>query len=269
MAIAVDAGNQLRDQQVVNEPGEIVFLPTRASREGFERVRGEASVEALLTELSVHERRLLTDFKDFNKATGPKAWKKRQQILFVARIDALAIINCARRMERIARDLQRRLGNNSHIMAALQTFRRSASHVTDLRNISEHLDEYVVGAGRIDGSARVEPGEVFEIAIEGEDVVLAARSRSARILGVAAAVRDLCRCVHRTTEARFMEIDWADGVDFDFAIIEEDGTARILREEEYPPGVLRAKAAMARTGQNGMPFSQQVREKCPDCDSPL
>ncbi|MFC7527570.1 hypothetical protein [Actinoplanes sp. GCM10030250] len=269
IAIAVDAGDQLREQKGVDEPGEIVFLPTRASREGFERLRGETSLEALLQELSIHERRLAADLKNFNNAVGPRAWNKRQQVQFVARIDALAIINCARRMERIARDLHKRLNNNGHIIAALRTFSQKTFHVTDLRNISEHLDEYAVGAGKIDGAAMVEPGDVFEIVIEREDVVLAARSRSARILSVASAVRDLCRCVQDTTKARFMELTWADGVNFDFAIIEEDGTARILREDEYPPGLLDAKADMAHATKSGIPFSQQVRGYCPHCGSPL
>ncbi|WP_146167568.1 hypothetical protein [Micromonospora sp. MH33] len=269
VAIAVDAGNQLREQKLVHEPGEIVFLPTRASREGSERLKGEASMDALLRELAVHERRLLADLKNFNNATGAKAWNKRFRVQFVARVDGLAIINCARRMERIARDLQKRLNGNPHIMAALQVFRQRTSHVTDLRNIAEHLDEYVVGGGKIDGAAQTEPGEVFDILIDQEDVVLAARGRSARILDVASAVRDLCQCVQRTTEARFMELTWADGVDFDYAIIEQDGTSRILREDEYPPGLLGAKAATAQASKSGIPFSQQVRGNCTDCGSPL
>ncbi|WP_327034283.1 hypothetical protein [Micromonospora ureilytica] len=269
MLIAVDAGNQLRDQKIVNEPGQIVFLPTRASREGFERLSGEASMDALLQELAVHERRLLKDLKDFNDATGPRAWAKRFRVQFIARVDALAVINCARRMERIARDLQRRLNGNMHINAALQTFRQRTSHVTDLRNISEHLDEHVVGAGQIDGAEHREPGEVFEIRMDREDVVLSARSRSARILSVASAVKDLCQCVQRTTEARFMELTWADGVKFDHAIIEQDGTSRTLREDEYSLILLEAIEAMAQASENGNPFFQQISEECPSCGSGL
>ncbi|MEU8240172.1 hypothetical protein AB0C07_18150 [Actinoplanes missouriensis] len=269
MAIALDAGAQLRDQKIIHEPGEIVFLPTRASREGFERLQGEASMETLLRELAIQESRLAADIKNYNNAAGPRAWKKRESIAFLARIDALSIINCARRMERIARDLRTRLGGNSHLSAALQVFRQNTAHVTDLRNISEHLDEYVVGAGRMDDPSQVEPGEVFELIVERQDVVLSARSRSARILSVAAAVKVLCQCVQNTTEARFMELTWADGIDFDYAIIEDDGTSRILREEEYPPEVLGAKEAMARSRQGGIPFSQQVRGNCADCGSLL
>ncbi len=66
-----------------------------------------------------------------------------------------------------------------------------------------------------------------------------------------------------------MEITWADGVIFDFAIVEDDGTSRILREDEYPPKILEVKAAMANATKEGVPFAEQVRGNCPSCGSSL
>jgi hypothetical protein len=240
---------QLTEGLVPPKPGDRLATYTRPGREALERLAGEASVPALLKELSVHQARVHDDLHAIASSSGPTAWRARFKYQFVARVDALAVVNTARRLERVATDLRDRL-RDPHLTAALRTFQSATRHVADIRNIAEHVDRYAIGRGHLDRGANVEPGDVIQLSVERNDVLLAARGRTVSVSAVVQACERLGSCLNATTSARFFELHFPEGFDIDFMVVEPDGSRRILAElneeqEEFKEAIAagRTKAA--------------------------
>jgi hypothetical protein len=265
--LARGAATQLQDQ-IVRRDGDGIIVPPRAGREVAERAEGEASLPVLRQELALHYDRVQAALRRLNNVTGPKAWHRRIELMFALRVDALATLNCVRRIERIASDLSGRFNGNDHIAAARQVFGRESEHVTDLRDMSEHIDEYVIGTGRLDRGQSVEPGQVFEISAAEGDVSISARGRKVNISVVVAAAERLAKCAEATTSARLLTLTFPGLAGVDFGKMESDGRCRVLAQEELSEDQLfaRTKLDELRAGASG--FLAGLGP-CPHCGRPL
>lgn len=182
-----------------------------------------------MQELAFHHARLRSDCQSIASASGPSAWRTRLENEFAARVDALAVVNTARRIERVAIDLRDRLGD-SHLRTALRTFANTSRQVADLRNIAEHIEEYAVGRGHLDKGEDIEPGQVIRLSVEPDDIVLAARGHSDSIGSVVEACERLASCVDAALSAHLFDLYFPEGLDFDFMVSEPDGTNRVVSE---------------------------------------
>ncbi len=258
--LAALVAQQLTEQLVPHEPDRFVTY-TRPGREALERLAGEESVPALLEELSVHQARVHNDLHAIATASGPAAWRARFKHEFTARVDALAIVNSARRFERVATDLRDRL-RDLHLTAALSTFQSATRHVADIRNIAEHVDKYAIGRGHLDRGGNVEPGDVIQLFVERDDVLLAARGRTVSVSAVVEACERLGSCLNATTSARFFDLHFPEGLDFDFMVVEPDGSRRIVVELNEEQKAF--KAALAASRAKAAP-KEIDKGACPTC----
>ena len=202
-AAVAEIGTQLTSQLEL-EADEVVVTGNRAAREADELLSGEASFRALQEELAVHRERVRNALDGVRLAKGPNAWRLRRRKQYLAGLDGLALINAVRRVQRIAGRIATRMPNG-HIEKALRHFDSCAGNVIHLRNLSEHLDEYVLGKGRLDPIGR-EPGEVFELHVGPEDVTLTARGKSVAVLAADSHCQILLRCLEAAAEARYFDL---------------------------------------------------------------
>lgn len=258
--LAALVGQQLTEQVVPHDPDRIVTF-TRPGREASERLGGEASVPVLLQELALHQSRVQNDLHAIATASGPAAWRARFDHEFAARVDALAIINTARRLERVATDLRDRL-RDPHLTAALGAFQSATRHVADIRNIAEHVDEYTIGRGHLDKGGNVEPGAVIQLTVERNDVLLTARGRTVSVGVIVEACERLASCLNATTSARFFDLHFPKGPDWDFMVVEPDGSTRIVMELNAEQKAF--KAAVAAHREKAVP-TRIYEGACPTC----
>lgn len=258
--LAAVVAQQLTEQVVPHDPDRIVTF-TRPGREASERLGGEASVPVLLRELALHQSRVQDDLHAIATALGPAAWRTRLDHEFAARVDALAICNTARRVERVATDLRDRL-RDLHLAAALGAFQNATQHIPDIRNIAEHLDEYTIGRGHLDMGGNVEPGEVIQLTVERDDVLLAARGRTVSVGIVVEACERLASCLNATTSARFFDLYFPKGLDWDFMVVEPDGSTRIVVELNEEQKAF--KAALSAHREKAV-RTQLDNGACPTC----
>lgn len=228
-ALASYLGSELTDR-IVSPSGRSGITPARPGRELLERIAGEASYSQLDVELDLHEQRVRDGIVEYHALTGPTAWRRRHDLRLVLRTDALALTSAARRLQRIARDLQQRLPS-PHLRAALERFDEAAPGLIDLRNIAEHLDEYTVGKGWID-EVEVEPGDVFEMTVTDDDLIVAARGRQIRVLALRTACVALRSCLQNASEHHLLWSVMPPFADFDFIIETSDGPRYVPRHEE-------------------------------------
>jgi hypothetical protein len=222
-------------EQIVSRSGRGGVAPARPGRELLERIDGEASYPMLDVELDLHEQRVRDGVAEFHALTGPTAWRRRHDLRLVLWTDALALTSAARRLQRIASDLQQRLPS-PHLRAALERFDQAAPGLIDLRNIAEHLDDYTVGKGRID-AVDVEPGDVFEMTITDDDVIVAARGREIGVLALRAACVALRSCLQNASDCHLLRSVTPPFADFDFIVETGDGPRYVRRHEETPEQV--------------------------------
>jgi len=260
--LAALVGEQLAEQVVQHDPDRYITY-TRPGREALERLGGEASVPVLLQQMALHQSRVQDDLHAITTASGPTAWRARLDHELALRVDALAVLNTARRVERVAVDLLDRL-RDRHLSAALDTFRSAARDVGHIRNIAEHVDEYAIGRGRLDQGGDVGPGEVIKLTFEDSEVLLTARDRTVSVSAVVEAVERLASCLNATTaSARFFRLIFPRGLDFDFMVVEPDGSRRIVVElneeqEEF-------KAGLAAAREQAVPTTETEKGECPTC----
>jgi len=161
----------------------------------------------------------------------------------------------------VAIDLHDRL-RDPHLAAALSTYQSATRHVADIRNIAEHVDRYAVGRGRLDKGRNVEPGNVIQLSVEHNDVLLAARGRTVSVSAVMEACERLASCLNATTSARFFDLHFPKGLDFDFMVVEPDGSRRIVLELNEEQKAL--KAAIADSRAKAAP-KEIDKGACPTC----
>jgi hypothetical protein len=159
-------------------------------------------------------------------------------------------------------DLYKRL-RDPHLVATLDAFRSATRDVGHIRNIAEHVDEYAIGRGHLDQGVDVEPGEVITLTFQDDDALLTARGRTVSVSAVVEACERLASCLKATTMSpRFFELIFPQGLDFDFMVVEPDGSRRIvvgLNEEQKE-----FKAALAAAHEQAVPIEMEKGE-CPTC----
>ncbi|MBA3361057.1 MAG: hypothetical protein H0T94_06255 [Acidimicrobiia bacterium] len=191
--------SQLEDQRTPIDRNPVVTV-ARKGRERLERVEGQASFGALIEELGVHVGRVRDVLSQLASVRGSEGWHARIELRRIAAIDAEAVIRTARRLERVARHMCELL-SDKHLHKAYNSFMEDTKALVDLRDIAEHLDEYVVGRGKRDESGE-QPGPVFESAVTGDDVVVIARGRSLGVLYAAKCAFRLGECLRATAGER-------------------------------------------------------------------
>jgi hypothetical protein len=145
---------------------------------------------------------------------------------------------------------------------ALDRFDQKALHLVDLRNIAEHIDEYSIGRGRHDVSG-LEPGDIFELEVNGEHVTITARQRTVDVLSVYEACKSLIECLIAAIHRHMITHLFPPIAGFDFVAYTETGTQIIARSDESAEHVearSQLASAMNRT------FRNPSAERCPECN---
>ena len=151
-SVVASIASQL-NAQIVDWSDVTTVVLARKGRELEQITEGDSSFKQIGVELSIHAKRIRDELAKYQKAAGPKAWRRRHDLFLMLRIDSLSLIVAARRLRRTAENIRRHL-SGSHLSKALSRFDQKAPHLVDLRNIAEHVDEYSIGRGRYDVSGR-------------------------------------------------------------------------------------------------------------------
>ncbi len=224
-SIASELNEQIADWSSVH-----TIAPARQGRELEQRLSGESSFMQLKNELSIHEARIRKQLTRYYRVTGPTAWRQRSKLSSLLRIDCLALVAAARRLHRIASDLHRRLPSD-HIGRAISRFDRMTPGLITLRDIAEHIDEYSIGHGKRDVT-NTQPGEVFSVVIQNQDVVISARSETLSVLATCEACLSLINCLTNYSNNRaFIHLAPVIG-DFDFVTYDGQRSELVARENE-------------------------------------
>jgi hypothetical protein len=228
-SIVASIASQL-NEQIVDWSGAPTLTLARKGRELEERIVGDSSFRQIGAELDIHAKRIKGALARYRKAAGPKAWRRRHELVLLLRIDSLALIAAARRLRRIADDVRRHLPG-SHLSEALGRFDQKAPHLVDLRNIAEHIDEYGIGRGRHDAS-ELEPGDVFKLEANDEHVTITARQHTVDVLSAYEACQSLIECLAAAIDHHRLTHLFPPVADFDFVTLTETGTHILGRNDE-------------------------------------
>ncbi len=258
-SIASSIAFQLNEQIVdwSDVPGLVL---ARKGRELEERISGDSSFRQVETELGVHARRIQDELEKYQKATGPRAWRRRHDLIILLRIDSLALIAAARRLRRIADDVRRRLPG-SHLLRATKKFDRATPHLIDLRNIAEHIDEYGIGRGRQDAS-ELEPGDVFQLDINDDCLTIVARQHAVDVLAVHRACQSLTECLAAAIDRNMITSLAPPIADFDFVEYTEAGMRIIPRSNETDE---HAQARSLIVSSINRTLRKLPGKRCPKC----
>ena len=80
-------------EQVTDWSGIDIIVLARSGRELRERVEcGDSSFIQIGSELDIHAKRIQGGLTKYQKATGPRAWKRRIDLRLMLRIDSLALL---------------------------------------------------------------------------------------------------------------------------------------------------------------------------------
>lgn len=255
--------HQLVSQIVDHQGGGITA--GRKWREIQERFNGEGSFGELAADLDVHTVRLKENIRSHETATGPTAWKQRMQIHRLVRLDAKASISTARKIHRIGSDLQNRLLPSDHLTSSLASFEAQAIGFIALRDIDEHHDEYVIGAGRRDPNG-TQPGSVFDWDIGDGDVKVSARGHSIMVLALAGHVHALIRCLQSATEHHESH-ELAKGMlNPDFMEKTPDGSWNMITRENETDDHRSVRESMEKLRKPDVPKAPPL---CEECDLPI
>ena len=259
-SIVASIASQL-NAQIVDWSDVLTVVLARRGRELGQITSGDSSFRQIGAELDIHAKRIRSELAKYQKATGPKAWRRRHDLTPVIRLDSLSLIVTARRLHRIADDIRRHLPG-SHLSKALGIFDKKVPHLVDLRNISEHIDEYSIGRGRHDASGR-EPGDVFELEVSGGHVTITARQRTVDVLSVYEACKSLIECLIAAIHRHMITHLFPPIADFDFLAYTEAGKQIIARSDEsaeHAEARSQVASAINRT------FKKPPAERCPECN---
>jgi hypothetical protein len=259
-SIAVAIASQL-NKQIVDWSDVPTMVLARRGRELGERITGDSSFRQIGAELDIHAKRIRSELAKYQKATGPKAWRRRHDLALMIRLDSLSLIVAARRLRRITDDIRRHLPG-SHLSKALGRFDQKVPYLVDLRNIAEHIDEYSIGRGRHDASG-LEPGDVFELEVSGEHVTITARQRTVDVLYVYEACKSLIECLIAAIHRHIIAHLFPPIADFDFVAYTETGTQIIARSDESAE---HAKARSQLASAIKSTLKKPPAERCPECN---
>lgn len=260
-AVADEVRHQLEEQLVGHGGLESIQVAEQGHR-FLVRSSGDASPEFQRLEVDLHHARLEQGVEEYLTAAGPTAWRDRHRLQLQIRVDALGLAGSARRLRRTAVHLAGEV-SEPHLTDALARFDGAVPHLISLRDISEHIDEYAIGAGRRD-RAGVEAGPVFDLEIDRSGAVtLSAREHSMEMGSAAAASRSLAACVQASLD-HYMLYRAAPGfADFEF-VREVDGEPTVIAAEDEGP-----KHRQIREALVGMALAEPEPKPCPHCHQSL
>ena len=259
-SIAASIASQL-NAQIVDWSDVSTLMLARRGRELEERIAGDSSFRQIGMELDIHAKRIRGELAKCQKAAGPRAWRRRHDLVLLLRIDSLALIVTARRLRRIADDVRRHLPG-SHLPEALGRFDQETPHLVDLRNIAEHIDEYGIGRGRHDAS-ELEPGDVFRLEANGEHVTITARQHSVDVHSVYEACRSLIECLTGAIDHHKITHLFPPIADFDFVAYTETGTQILARSDESAE---HAEARSLLVSEINRTLKNLPGRRCPECN---
>jgi hypothetical protein len=263
VSTATDIAAQL-SEQLVDWSATPTVLPARPGRELERRFYGESSFVQLKDELRIHTVRIKSQLAKYRSAKGPTAWRQRHALQLPVRVDSPALLSAARRLRRIASDLLQRSPNN-HLDAAITRFDQAAPNLILLRDIAEHMDEYSIGRGRRDiGNA--EPSEVFSIVIEHDDVSIAARGQTLKVLATYEACLSLVNCLSEFSDHYALFYLMPIIADFDFGTFDGQRFVPVARDSE----TAEQSRQRALINQSRMQSNFKLPDKqCPECGEQL
>lgn len=244
-------------EQVVDWSDTQEIVVAREGRELRIRADGLAGAHHLIAEIGLHVRRLRRQLRAHRGASGPNAWRRRDQTYFTLSVDARTLISALRRVERLIADLATRIPGE-HSDAVMGRFAEHKHGLIAIRNVIEHLDEYEVGKGRHDPEP--EPAIPLDIEIQNDEVVITTRSGTASVgaLAAATAAQMALRCSAAALKHQWMTTAPIPIADFDFV---DADSGRIIRREDETAGQ-RASRAMV---ENLRPSLAPVESRCPEC----
>ncbi|QYG91775.1 hypothetical protein HC251_04525 [Iamia sp. SCSIO 61187] len=251
------------ESQLVDNRNDPPLRLARAGQDFHVRATGDASPAFHLTELAIHEGRLLVGIEQFAGASGARAWHRRYELEAQLRIDGLALVGAARRLRRTADHLATEIPG-AHLEAAKTRFDAAVPDLVHLRDCFEHIDEYAVGAGRRDppGSPA---GTVLELDICRDDgsLHLSARGRNINPLDVASAARTMVACLQAAIDHHAIFRILPGFADFEF-VDTVDGMERAIPVEDEDPERQRIRSMLNSMKQTAVPAAA-----CPHCGLPL
>jgi hypothetical protein len=259
-SIVASVASQL-NAQIVDWSGVPGMVVAQKGRELGERIGGESSFSQIGAELDIHATRIRDELTEYQKVTGPTAWRRRHELALMLRIDSLSLIASARRLRRIAVDVRHRLPG-SHLNKALNRFDQEAPHLINLRNIAEHIDEYSIGHGRSDATG-LEPGDVFTLELNAGRITITARQHTLNVFSVYEASRSLVECLTSATHHHMITHLMPPIADFDFVEYTETGVEIIARSDESAE---HAKARSELVATIGRKITLPAT-RCPKCNS--
>ena len=260
--------SQLR-QQSVPAVGDGIVTLARPGREGLQRIEGEASFPALIDELELHVNRLKEALLRLRSVSGADGWRQRVEFRRSGAIDAEAVIRTARRLQRVAHHICQLLPGD-HLETAYRVFMEETAGLIDLRDMTEHIDEYVVGRGRRD-RADEQPGPVFEYEVADDDVIVSARDRSLGVLIAAEHAFRLGGCLEAASKERWPRVVFPAGLDMDFMMETENGDlVYVDRDQEgAEQREFHATLESVRSAASGTGNREEEAKLCPECGVPL
>jgi len=143
----------------------------RASREVEAIAYGQVSPFELEEELVVHSERIRSALKERRSTGGVDGWRDRRRIEHVCTVDLRSLVRTARILSRVGVVLGKAIPR-PHTFSVMSRFEEETNGLVAVRNVLEHMDEYVVGKGRLNKDA--EPGAVLDYRFASDDVVISA-----------------------------------------------------------------------------------------------
>jgi len=260
-AVADEVRRQLDEQRVDWSGVDGVRVAERGHR-FYVRSSGDASPAAQVLEINLHHERLEKGGRDYLGAMGPTAWQERHRLESQIRIDALGVIGAARRLRRTAAHLAQEMPG-PHLQEALRKFDYATPHLVSLRDVSEHIDEYAVGAGKRD-TPGAEAGPVFELRIHPDgEVTISARNAFLNVCPTVLACSSLAACLQASIDHYVLYRTMPGLADFEFTR-DVDGEAQAIAREDESPEHLALRQAMG-----AMTSAEPDMEPCPSCGLPM
>src|SRR5712691_4366978 len=127
-------------EQIGDWSGIPILTSARSGRELQERLDGEASFRRMKEELDIHHNRIESEVDEYFLIRGAAAWRRRNELALMLRVDGLALVAGARRLRRIADDVRRRMPG-AHLNAAIGVFDVETPGLVALRDMAEHIDQ--------------------------------------------------------------------------------------------------------------------------------
>ncbi|MEY2419960.1 MAG: hypothetical protein QOI95_27 [Acidimicrobiaceae bacterium] len=260
-AVADEVRRQL-EEQLVDHGGLDSIRVAERGQQFHVRSTGDASPGFQMLEVNLHHARLEQGVRQYLEATGPTAWRARHRLEPQIRVDALALAGSARRLRRTAGHLAGEMPGR-HLTEALRRFDHAVPHLVSLRDMSEHIDEYAVGAGKHDRPG-AEAGPVFDLRVDPRGpVTISARGGSMEMRSAVLACTSLAACVQASVDHYLLYRTVPGFADFEFTR-DMGGVQQVIAREKEAPQHFQLRQAMA-----AMALAKPDPKPCPHCGLPM